>query len=206
MSADFVENDQLLAKARAGDVASIAALMHVHRKRLKQMICARMDPRIRARVDPSDVIQDALTTASRQIPKYLETQPIPLYPWLRRIAWQKLVHVHEQHLDAEKRSIKRECSPYFQVSDNSAVQITQLISGNASSPSAAASRKEDQIRVRKALAALGDLDREVLLQRYVEQLTLKEIAAVLDMSDAAVTMRHMRALQKMQKLLSKGQT
>lgn len=202
MSLENNETDQLVSRARAGDVASIAVLMQKHRRRLKQMICARMDPRIRPRVDPSDVIQDTLTSASQQLPKYLETTAIPFYAWLRRIAWQKLVHAHERHLDAEKRSIKREQVEYQQVSDKSTLLFAKLIPGNLSTPSGAVSRKENQIRVRRALASMAEIDREVLLQRYVEQLSLKEISSVLEMTEAAVTMRHMRALQKMQKLLS----
>lgn len=198
------DTEFLVQQARAGDVASVMALMQRHRGRLKQMVRARMDPRVSARVDPSDVIQDALTTASRQLPEYFETPRIPFYPWLRRIAWQKLVHVHEMHLDAAKRSIRREQQTgYWGISDHSASRFAVQLPGNLSTPSAAVVRQEDQHRVRQALALLSEVDREVLVLRYVEQLTIKEIAAVLEISEAAIHMRHMRALRKMHRLLSR---
>jgi RNA polymerase sigma-70 factor (ECF subfamily) len=71
-----------------------------------------------------------------------------------------------------------------------------------SSPSAAAVRKELRQRVGAALENLSADDREVLLQRYLEQMRSKEIAAVMGISEAAVNMRLMRALERMRKLLS----
>jgi RNA polymerase sigma-70 factor (ECF subfamily) len=202
-NADF-DTDLLVDRARAGDLTSVAVLMQRHRQRLKQMIDARMDPRLRSRLDPSDVIQDALTTAAQQFAEYLETQPIPFYPWLRRITWQKLVHAHQMHLDAAKRSVRRERQGFWGLSDRSASQLLDRLDGlpgNTSTPSVAANREESRRRVTLALASLAELDREVLVQRYVEQMSMKEIGAGLDISEAAVQMRHMRALQKMHKLL-----
>jgi RNA polymerase sigma-70 factor (ECF subfamily) len=77
-----------------------------------------------------------------------------------------------------------------------------LIAGDLTSPSGAAVRAETRLRVRAALAELPELDREVLLERYVEQLTVKEIAAGLGTTEAAIHMRHMRALEKLHRLVS----
>ena len=201
------DTEWLVDRARAGDLTSVAMLMQRHRQRLKKMIDARMDPRLRARVDPSDVIQDALTTAAQRLSEYLETEPIPFYPWLRRITWQTLVHAHQMHLDAAKRSVRRESQGVWGLSDRSTSQLLDVLDGlpgNTSTPSAAADREESRRRVTEALASLAEIDREVLVQRYVEQMSMKEIGAGLDMSEAAVQMRHMRALQKMHKLLKGG--
>jgi hypothetical protein len=77
MDANESETRVLVGRAAAGDKAAVDALMSGHRGRLKQMVRLRMDPRLRARVDPSDVIQETLATASRQLPGYLQTQAIP---------------------------------------------------------------------------------------------------------------------------------
>ena len=62
-------------------------------------------------------------------------------------------------------------------------------------------RAERQGRVRAALALLAEADREVLLLRYLEQLPLREVAAVLGVSESAVKMRHFRALERLRALL-----
>jgi RNA polymerase sigma-70 factor (ECF subfamily) len=198
---DDDDTQQLVEQAREGDSAATALLMQKHRPRLKRMVGARMDPRMQGRVDPSDVIQETLTTAFQQLPGYLEEQPIPFYPWLRRIAWQKLAHLHQRHLDAARRNVRREERQDCWISDQSAVQLAQLVTSRSASPSAGAQCQEAYQQVRGALEQLDSQDREVILQRYLEQLSIQEISATLDATEATIRMRHLRALQKLQRLL-----
>jgi RNA polymerase sigma-70 factor (ECF subfamily) len=166
------------------------------------MVHARMDPRIRTRVDPSDVIQETFVAASQKMQTYCAEQPIPFYPWLRQIAWAKLVDLHDRHLLAAKRSVNREQHLQAGLSDQSALLLADRLIGKTSSPSMGALRRELRQRVEKALSCLSTGEREVLLQRYVEDMSSKEIGAVLGISEAAVNMRHMRALERMRQLLS----
>jgi RNA polymerase sigma-70 factor (ECF subfamily) len=62
-------------------------------------------------------------------------------------------------------------------------------------------REELRLRVRRALGRLGERDREVLVLRYLEQLSVCEIAAVLGVSEGAVKTRHARALLRLEALL-----
>jgi RNA polymerase sigma-70 factor (ECF subfamily) len=195
------DTDELLRRVARGDAAAENQLLARHRGRLAQMVHARMDPRVRARVDPSDVVQETLAAASQKMQTYLAERPLPFYPWLRQIAWEKLVHLHERHL-AGKRSVTREQRAQAGLSDQSAIQLAEQLVGMKSSPSTAAVRRELRERVQQALAALSADDRELLLQRYVEQMSSKEIGAVLGITEAAVNMRHMRALERMRRLLA----
>lgn len=194
------DTQQLVRLIEQGDDEAVIRLMSRHRQRLKQMVRARMDPRILGRVDPSDVIQEALTTAFERLPQYCETQPIPFYPWLRRIAWQKLIHHHERHLEAEKRSVRRE-QRQWALSDQSVMQLAAIAERNHTSPSAAATHREAFQQVREALDQLPIQDREILLERYLEQMSIQEIASSMELPEATVRMRHLRALQKLKKVL-----
>lgn len=200
-SAD-IDTDQLLRRAQTGDASAVAALLERHRQRLSQMVQVRLDPRLRRRIDPSDVVQETLVAASQKMSNYLANQPLPFYPWLRQIAWEKLVHLHDRHLRAAKRSVAREQFHRPELSDESAMELAQRFIGDASSPSAAAVRQELQQRVRQALDDLADADREMLLFRYLEQMPSKEIAAIMGINEAAVNMRHMRALERMRRVLA----
>ena len=73
--------------AGRGDGAAREQLLGAHRARLRQMIAVRMDRRLVARVDPSDVVQDVLAVATRDLSDYLRTRPMPFYAWLRKLAW-----------------------------------------------------------------------------------------------------------------------
>jgi RNA polymerase sigma factor (sigma-70 family) len=55
--------------------------------------------------------------------------------------------------------------------------------------------------VRAALLKLSDLHREMLALRHLEQLSVKEIAAVLGVTEAVVKMRTLRALQQLRSAL-----
>ena len=55
------------------------------------MVHLRLDPRLAARLDPSDVVQDTLAEAHKRLAAYAQDRQIPFYPWLRAIAWDKLV-------------------------------------------------------------------------------------------------------------------
>ena len=64
------------------------------------MVAVRADPRLAARVDPSDVVQEALMDAAGKLGRYLATKPLPFYPWLRQLALERLVNLHRRHVQA----------------------------------------------------------------------------------------------------------
>jgi RNA polymerase sigma-70 factor (ECF subfamily) len=78
------DTDELLRRAGAGDRLARGALLQRHRDRLRRLIALRLDPRLAARIDPSDVVQEVLVEADRRLDRYVSDRPLPFYPWLRR--------------------------------------------------------------------------------------------------------------------------
>jgi RNA polymerase sigma-70 factor, ECF subfamily len=195
------DTDQLLARAGAGDQQARQDLLARHRSRLRQMVALRIDRRMAARVDPSDVVQDALADAARNLSDYLKTRPLPFYPWLRQFAWERLLQLHRFHLRAQRRSVGREQLRIFDLPDDSEIALAARLVNSGSSPSGRMLRAELRERVRTALDGLEPRDREVLVLRYLEQLATKDIAAVLGISEAAVKTRHRRALERLRRRL-----
>ena len=93
-----LETDELIERAARGDGAARHDLLARHRDRLKRMVAVRLDRRLAARVDPSDIVQEALLDAHRDLSDYLHRRPLPLYPWLRQFAWDRLLKWHRAHL------------------------------------------------------------------------------------------------------------
>jgi RNA polymerase sigma-70 factor (ECF subfamily) len=193
---------RLIEQARGGDETARQALLSRHRDRLRRMIAVRLDPRISARVDPSDVVQEALAEAAALLPEYLRKQPIPFYIWLRRIAWERLFKLHRQHITTKKRTVAREVA--LELPDGSVEILARVIATDATGPSERAVREELRDRVRAALARLGERDREVLTLRYLEQLSAAEIATITGSTPGTVTVRHLRALERLRVLLGEG--
>lgn len=197
------DTEQLLDQAAEGDSAARGTLLQRHRARLRRMVAVRLDRRLAARVDPSDVVQEALADAARKLDDYLQGRPLPFYPWLRRLAWERLAQLYRRHVRAGRRTVTRE-EAGLALSDASVLELARRLIDYGSSPSAGLRRQETQARVRAALAGLPERDREVLILRHLEQLPPREIASVLGVSEGAVYTRHLRALRKLRDLLGEG--
>jgi len=193
--------EQLMERASGGDRLAREQLLAGHRDRLRQMIAVRMDRRLAARVDPSDVVQDVLAVATRDLSDYLRNRPMPFYPWLRKLAWERLIELQRQHLVARKRSVAREEFGIPELPDESAAVLAERLLSQNSSPSDVLIREEMRQRVRGALERLAPRDREVLILRYLEQLSPAEVGAVLGVKEGAVKTRQTRALVRLGELL-----
>jgi RNA polymerase sigma-70 factor (ECF subfamily) len=194
------DTDELVLRSARGDDSARQALLVRHRDRLRRMIGIRLDRRLLGRLDPSDVVQEVLIEAHEKLNDYLREQPLPFYPWLRQIAWQRLVKIHQHH-HARKRRVTNEGPPVLALPEDSVADLVERLAGSGTSPSRHALREELRLRVRRALGQLGERDREVLVLRYLEQLPLAEIAAVVGTTEGAVKSRHARALLRLQALL-----
>jgi RNA polymerase sigma-70 factor (ECF subfamily) len=192
---------ELLGQARAGDEAAVQRLFAEHRTRLKQMVCVRLDRRMAARVDPSDVVQETLAEAVRRLPRYLDEQPIPFYPWLRQIAWERLAKLHQRHVAARRRAVGREERQPLAVPDESIQELAERFVASGTNPSERLVREELKRRVHNALGELSETDRELLVLRYLEQLTPREARAVLGIGEEAFAKRHLRAIQRLRRVL-----
>jgi RNA polymerase sigma-70 factor (ECF subfamily) len=193
--------DWLVEQASRGDPDARASLMERHRSRLKQMVSLRIDPRLAARVDPSDVVQEALAAAYPRLDGYLRDRPLPFYPWLRQFAWDCLLQLHRRHVAAHRRSVSREEAWQPGLSSESVLRLSQRLLAPGRNPSSELIRKELRGRLQVALAKLSPGDREVLVMRNLEQMSAAEIAAILGVREGTVRVRHLRALERLRSLL-----
>lgn len=194
------DTERLIRCVAKGDDSAINRLLEANRDRLTRFIKTRMDARVSARFDPSDVVQDTLMQAHVRLDEYLAQAEVPFYVWLRFLAWQRLTQLYRQHLGAEKRSVTRE--EHRHSSDEvSQRMFVERLAANMTGPVAHAVREETRRRVRGALQLLRPHDREILELRYLEQLNTQKIAHLLNISEGAVSTRHFRAIQRLQELV-----
>ena len=201
MTSAASDTDALLRQLAAGDHRAAGALLVKHRERLKKMVSCRMDPRLAARVSPSDVVQETMMTAAKDLSSYAKARPMPFYPWLRRLAWNRLMDLQRRHVYRKKRAVGRE-EQAAPMTDQSLYELAKRLVGHGPSPSRAAQTRETRERLRAALDELEPTQREVLLLKYVEDMTLAEAASVLEISVDAAKMRHLRAVQRLRTVLA----
>jgi RNA polymerase sigma-70 factor (ECF subfamily) len=196
------DDAELIARARGGDSRAVSEIFARHRRRLRRMVELRLDGRLQARLDPSDVIQEAFLEVARRLDDYLRAPKLPLFLWLRLVVGERLTTLHRQHLGTRMRDAAREVSLYRGAlpAANSAALAARLL-GKQTSPSLAAVRAERVLRLQGALNALEPIDREILSLRHFEQLSRAECAQVLGIEEGAAAKRYLRALRRLKEAL-----
>ncbi len=188
---DTTETESLLRAAEQGDRAALSRLVDMHRAYLRRVIDLRMDQALRGRVDPSDIVQETQMVANKRIKDYIQRRPASFKLWLRGEAMQQVAAHYRRHVTADRRSVQRECS----ISDASGILLAKgLLAGT---PSRVVAEKEIAHRVRELVDDLPENDREILLLRYVEQLSNAEAAKLLSIEPATARKRHGRGLKRL---------
>jgi RNA polymerase sigma-70 factor (ECF subfamily) len=196
------ETDRLLAQARQGEAAAVEKLLETHRAPLRRMIGLRLDPALAGRVDASDIVQEVLLEVSQRLDEYLRNPAMPFHLWLRHIARDHMIDAHRRHRLAQRRSLDRErpLAPAA-LADQSSLDLAAQFIDREITPASAAVREELHRRMEAALAQLDEDDREVILMRHYEQLSNQEVAQALGLTEAAASMRHLRAVRRLRSLL-----
>lgn len=189
-----------LSRARGGDPLAASQIFDVYRDQLKKVVEARLDNRLAARFDASDVVHDVLASAVGSLSTWLKDEKA-VYACLYQLVRDRLSRIRRDHITTQKRTVKREVAIVAELSDESVVQLCQRLGVHSETPSKAVIRSESQQRVRRALGQLGDIDREVLVMRILEGTPSKQAAEILGISEAAVNMRQLRALKRIRALL-----
>lgn len=197
---DF-DTDELLRLAETGQPDAMEMLFERHRDKLRRMVEIRLEPRLRKRFAPSDVVQDSLAAGLRKWKEYLRDRPLPFYAWLRQLTAERLATLRRQHVGSLRRSINREQPDHFPMSDESLSPLVQKLASRNPSPGERVQSEEIRTRVRHALEALAELDREVIVLRHLEQLSVLETAQILQVAEGTVKSRHYRALKRLKALL-----
>lgn len=197
LTSDSTQTQLLLQRLREGDRSAFEALFAEHRPYLHRVIELRLDNRLRARLDTSDIVQEAQLEAFRRLDDYLHRQPMPFRLWLRKTAQERLLMAERQHLGAARRAMGRE----LPLPVRSSVLLAQHFLAAGSTASQRLERAEVADRVHEVLGQLADADREILVLRNLEELSNQEAAQVLQIDPATASRRYGRAVLRLRELL-----
>jgi RNA polymerase sigma-70 factor (ECF subfamily) len=203
MANNSAETVRLIEQARAGNEDALNALFARHRDRLHRVVDLRLDPRLQARLDASDVVHEAYLDAAQRLDEYLGDPKLPLFLWLRLVVGDRLMKLHRHHLGTQMRDTGREVSLYRgALPPASSAALAAQFLGKHTSPTQAAVRAERMLRLQEALNNLDPIDREVLTLRHFEDLNRTETAQVLGIAESAAAKRYIRALQRLKATLA----
>ena len=173
--------------------------LEVYREYLRLLARLQLDPRLRGKLDPSDVVQEALLKAYEKRDQFRGGSEGEWLAWLR----QALAHNLADALRAfgqAKRDVGRERSLEGAV-EASSCRLAAFLAAEQSSPSQRAQRHERAVRLAEALAALPEDNREALVLHYCEDWPLAGIATHLGRTPAAVAGLLKRGLKQLREHL-----
>jgi RNA polymerase sigma-70 factor, ECF subfamily len=159
----------------------------------------RLDPKLQGKLDASDVVQQTLLEAHQGLPRFRGHTVAEQAAWLRQILARNLANA-VRDLRRGKRDVARERSLQASL-DESASQLETWLAADQSSPSQQAERHERALRLAEALVALPEAQREAVVLRHWQGMSLEEIGKQLNCTTAAVTGLLHRGLKNLRKQL-----
>ena len=193
-------NDLLVDRLRRQDGSALGEYLDQQRRPLLAFIDKMLGPRLRGKVDPQDIFQEASLSAWNSLPSTNLTELDP-FNWLCHLAEQRIIDAHRKFFGAQKRTADRELPLNAKAGPEASRELVDFLIASMTTASQAFSRDQKQIRLNAALADLAEDSREALRLRYVDGLPTKEIAQKLGKSDGAIRVLLTRSLQRLQQIL-----
>ncbi len=155
--------------------------------------------RYAGKLDASDIVQQTLLQAHANQGQFQGHTEAELRAWLRKILVRQLSHATRE-LHAGKRDIKREQSIEAAL-DASSMRLENFLAAKQSSPSHQVMRQENVHIIADAIEKLSALHRQVVILRYWEGKSLRELSESLGKSTAAVVGLLNRARTNLRRIL-----
>src|SRR5262245_19002267 len=127
---DSAETCALLEKLGRGDRQALDQLLARYRPGLLSFVGARLGPDLQARLDASDIVQEAQLEIARRLEDFLSRRPMPFHVWIRKTTYERLLNLQRDHRRA-RRSVFRE-APW---PERSSLLVARPFLSSASSPS-----------------------------------------------------------------------
>ena len=170
-----------------------------YRGYLRVLAGLQLGPRLRGKVDASDLVQQTLLEAYRKRGQFRGGSVAERLAWLRRILAHNLADALRA-FDQAKRDAGRERSLEVALAGSS-LRLGLWLLAPEPSPSQEAERHERALQVAEALARLPEPQREALVLRYWEEWPLAEIARHMGRTHDAVASLLKRGLRQLRVLL-----
>ncbi len=203
MHATPTSSIRLLEQARNGDADSLGMLLRKYFRYLNSLSASHLDPRIRLRVSPSDLVQETLLEAHCDFPKFVGASLEEFTGWLRKILFNNLSRAVENHILAGKRDVRRQQSLDEQAPGKSSTQRwDRILQGDCPPASAVFRQNETLSALTRAIGRLPDDYQLVIRLRNFEGLTFASIASRLDRNPGATRMLWIRAVERLRSLMA----
>lgn len=189
---------RVLNALRQGDATAQGDVLLRYRPWLNLLARLEIDTQFQGKFDASDIVQQTLLEACRDLPQFRGQTEAELLAWLRQILAHVMAHEIRRYVGTQQRDLAREVSLEQSLAQSSR-RLGDLLAGSESSPSRQAVRHEQEVLLAEVLARLPEDHREVIVLRNLEGLSHEEVAQRMGRSVGAVRMLWVRALARVRK-------
>jgi RNA polymerase sigma-70 factor (ECF subfamily) len=172
------------------------------RRYLVVLARAHLHPSLRGKLDPADIVQQTLLRAYVALPELRGRSPEVLTAWLRKILAHTLADTLK-HYRRDRRDVDLERSLEADL-DRSSRGLAASLAADQTSPSRAAQRNEELLKLADALADLPELMRDVVILKQCGGQTMQQIADQLGKTVPAVAPLLRRGLATLRLRLQAG--
>jgi RNA polymerase sigma-70 factor (ECF subfamily) len=185
---------------RRNDPAARDLLVARYRSWLQLLARLQVESQFQGKFDASDLVQQTLLEACRDLSQFRGQTEAELLAWLRQILAHVLAHEVRRYRGTQQRDVDREAS-LEQALAQSSQRLNDILAASGSSPSQKAVKNEQEVLLADVLAQLPDDYREVIILRNMEGLAHEEVARRLGRGVGAVRMLWVRALARLRTAL-----
>jgi RNA polymerase sigma-70 factor (ECF subfamily) len=184
-----------LPAARAGSREALGKVLEGARLYLVSIARQELDPDLRAKNSPSDLVQETFVEAQRAFGHFQGDTEAELLAWLRQLLRHRVGKLRRRFRDTQKRRLAREVALGGDSSPEG--PAGGGLAANVPSPSGQAMEHEQDQALRAALGRLPDDYRRVITLRYQEELPFEEIGRLLHRSPDAARKLWARAVERL---------
>ena len=166
---------------------------------LRLLTRLQLNPRLRSKLDESDVIQQTILEVHRCRNQFRGISEADRLSWLRQILANVLARFG-RHFSAGMRDAKKEQSLEAGL-DLSSARLAAVLVADQTSPSGRVAREEELALMARALNQLSEDQRRVIEWHHLQGLSVTEVAELMNRSRPSVAGLLFRGLNRLRELM-----
>ncbi|MCP4248813.1 MAG: sigma-70 family RNA polymerase sigma factor [bacterium] len=190
--------DGWIEAAGRGDSLAASKLLATYHPTLRARAAAGLGPQLKGKTEPEDILQQVYVQVLGQLAGFEPRGPDSFLNWVLTILDHRLVDAHRA-ATAKVRDVAREQPPPVRSTGDSCWDLLDILYTDDATPSRVFRREEAVGALLGCVAGLSKPHRQVIQLRFLQGLSVADVAGRLQKTEGAVVALTKRALEGLRK-------